>query len=92
MACVGIVYGDNNSPLYCIDQGSTYHVINGNWDFSKKSKYIQGDKRLPWRVVIPNMTGYSDYNEACIEIEERAKCLMLRKFKKKHRKKYTKSV
>ena len=66
---VGIVYGPNDSPIYCFPDGPNYVVVNGNWVFTKNSKRIGGKKNAEWRIVIPNMKHYSDYNEACDEIE-----------------------
>ena len=73
MSYVGIVYGPHDSPLYCYPDGKNYEVVNGNWSFTKNSKRIRGKKGLEWRIVIPEMKHYKDYNEACVLIEEAAK-------------------
>jgi len=65
---VGIVYGPNDSPLYCYSDGHNWHVINGQWSFGKKSKRI--NKKLEWRIVLQDMKWYEDYNEACVIIEK----------------------
>jgi hypothetical protein len=86
---VGIVYGENKNPLYCIDEGAKYFVVNGSWSFSKKtgrilraSENVQadiihgGDSVIflaNWRVVLPVMAAMSSYNEACAEIRRAEK-------------------
>lgn len=60
---VGIVYGKDNSPLYCESSGSSWVVINGAWSFKKKTKLING--RHEWRIVIHDMESINDYNVAC---------------------------
>ena len=65
---VGIVYGKDNSPLYCEGSGSSWVVINGAWDFKKKTKLIYG--RHEWRIVLRNMKPTNDYNVACELIRE----------------------
>jgi hypothetical protein len=81
---VGIVYGENKNPLYCIDEGVKYFVVNGSWSFNKETGRIlrAATNEAPddfviflanWRVVLPVMAAMSSHNEACAEISRAEK-------------------
>jgi hypothetical protein len=69
---IGIVY-DGDSPLYCEERSDGYWVINGAWllgfDGRINCHYLKEDDRhVKYEIVIPNMKGHNDYNDACSEI------------------------
>lgn len=73
---VGIAYSEC-SPLWCYDYGDHYHVINGGWDFDKKTgKIFDGsdDRFLDYRIIFPDMSdmNFKHYNDACFAIMEEA--------------------
>lgn len=78
---VGIVYGSNDKPLYCHEDGKYWHVINGGWSFAKDNDTIPygNHPRPKWKIILRNMKGGMEYREACWMITEKAKKLNERK-------------
>ena len=75
---VGIVYGPNDSPVYCRSDGRYWRVINGGWGFAKKNQHMPFSGNPEWKIILRNM-GKMGWEKACQLITKKATKLNERK-------------